>query len=464
MALPACGGDDESGADAGPNLPTWSRELPSAADAIGARRGLSPARGIIHLHSPYSHDACDGDPRQMESSGPINEPCLSDLRQALCDTRQNYAAMTDHDDSMAEESWETLFLVRGTDELVTNTAGDTIASRMKCENGHEVLIFVGGENGLMPIMMDHHPVGTVSQVHDFYNDDSPSASEAFRNHGGMTWINHAEEKSIDWIRDRNPDGLEIYQLHANIDPNIREEHLGLDAAGAIASVVEFADPQAQATPDLALLSFLEANSPAIAAWDTLLGEGKRVSGSGGTDAHQNAVNLMLSDGERGDSYRRMIRWFSNVALVDDVRDPEAVEDAVRRGRFFVSFDMFGQPAGFDVVAMGASAGELGDEVSVSEGATLEVTLPTVYMLDPSLPAPIIRARILRVDSTGTTEVADAIGAKITAPLDAVGAYRVEVLITPSHLGPYLGKLEDRGWATREHVWVYANPIYVKPPF
>ena len=60
LAVPACGSDDSGGSDAGPDLPTWSRELPNAADAIGTRRGLSPARGIIHLHSPYSHDACDG--------------------------------------------------------------------------------------------------------------------------------------------------------------------------------------------------------------------------------------------------------------------------------------------------------------------------------------------------------------------------------------------------------------------
>ena len=57
---------------------------PSAARNTGpileVRRGLLPARGIIPLHSPYSHDACDGDPRD-EFTGAVDEDCLGDLRE-----------------------------------------------------------------------------------------------------------------------------------------------------------------------------------------------------------------------------------------------------------------------------------------------------------------------------------------------------------------------------------------------
>src|SRR5688572_2975990 len=118
-----CGGDDDApaadapaadgaaGSDAAPDLPAWDRSLP-ASEVMGTRRGLEPARGIVHLHSPYSHDACDGEPRAMD--GTVDETCLEDLRRALCDTTMDFAALTDHDATMADEPWdERLFLARG---------------------------------------------------------------------------------------------------------------------------------------------------------------------------------------------------------------------------------------------------------------------------------------------------------------------------------------------------------------
>src|SRR5690349_9097195 len=91
----ACGGSEP------PALPAWDPGLPPSS-AMGGHRGLVPARGIIHLHSPYSHDACDGNPRGDTGLGPVNEDCLADLRAGLCTTRMDFAAVTDHDDSMAD--------------------------------------------------------------------------------------------------------------------------------------------------------------------------------------------------------------------------------------------------------------------------------------------------------------------------------------------------------------------------
>ncbi len=457
-SLTACGGSDGPG---DPDIPAWSRGLPSAGDAMGARRGLVPARGIIHLHSPYSHDACDGKPRD-ETTGAVDEDCLADLRAALCDTRMDFAALTDHDDSMADESFETLFSKRGTDELVRDNAGDIIANRIMCPNGHQVLLSVGGENELMPIMLDRHPEGrTVSELHDLYNSESAASNDIFRSVGGIAWIAHAEQRSVDLLRTLAPDGFEIYQLHANIDPDIRSDFLGLSSSGAIRAVAEYADVNDTVLePDLAFVSFVSPSDNAIAKWDQLLGEGMRVSGSGGTDAHQNALPIILRDGERGDSYRRMLRWFSNVALAADPRDPVAVEDAIANGRFFVAFEAFGTPSGFDAVATaGTTDTELGGELAKGDGATLTVTLPTVYELDERLPVPEVRARILRVDQAGVTELAQGPGPTISAPMDQPGAYRVEVFITPKHLSPYMGHVGTAD-VEREHVWIYANPIYV----
>lgn len=451
----ACGSDGPNE----PELPPWDPELPPAADSMGVRRGLTPARGIIHLHSPYSHDACDGEPRDPDT-GAVDEACLADLRQALCDTRVDFAALTEHDDSMADEAFDDLLLARGGDARVGP------ANLMTCDNGHTALLFTGGENELMPAMIDRHPStagGTVAELHDLYNAEDPAAVAAFRDAGGLVVVPHSESRELDRIRGLAPDGMEIYNLHANIDPNIRSEFLGLDSAGAIREVVEFADTTEDgAEPDLALMSFLEPSTVAIDRWDALLGEGLRIFGTGGTDAHQNSLPIVLKDGERGDSYRRMIYWFANIALASDPDDPSSIKEAVAAGRSFLAFEVFGTPAGFDVFASdaGGVAGELGSELTTAADLQIEVKVPQVFGLDPALPAPEIRARILRVDASGTTEVAAGPGPSLAAPADVPGAYRVEVLITPLHRGPYLRRL-GTAFAEREQVWIYSNPIYVR---
>lgn len=96
------------------------------------------------------------------------------------------------------------------------------------------------------------------------------------------------------------------------------------------------------------------------------------------------------------------------------------------------------------------------------GYQLTVTVPTVFERAEVLPVPTIRARILRVDGNGVTEVAAGPGPTLTTALDQPGAYRVEILIAPRHLGPYLGRLGTSA-ADRELPWIYANPIYVVPP-
>ncbi len=451
----ACGDD----AVDPPTLPEWRSDLPDP-EVMGERRGLHPARGIIHLHSPYSHDACDGNPRGDTEIGPIDEDCLADLRAALCTTRMSYAALTDHDDTMADEDFPTLFSMRDGDEAVMNGA-DQIASRIHCDNGHEVLITIGSENPLMPIMLDHHVAGTVDERHAIYNGDDAATVTAMRDAGAVVWIPHTEQRTSAELVPLAPDGIEVYQLHANIDPDIREEFLGLDSSGAITNVIAFADTTNGAEPDLALLSFLSPNTPALTVWDELLAQGLRVSGSGGTDAHQNALPILLGDGERGDSYRRMIRWFSNVALVADPTDPIDIEAAIRAGRIFTVFELMGTPDGFDVRAeAGSAVTELGGEVSATAGATLFVDVPTVLDLDPTLPVPEVSAKIIRVTDAGASVVAEGDG-DLSVALDTAGAYRVEVSIRPLHLGPYLGNL-GTAYAEQTLPWIYASPVYVTP--
>lgn len=456
VLVAACGGSPSK-----PLPPAWDKTLPEAS-AMGTWRGLVPARGIVHLHSPYSHDACDNAPR--DANGAPNEPCLNDLRTALCIDRIDFANLTDHDASMADEEFTTLFNMRGTDQPVMNAAGDQIASRMTCDDGHQVLWTVGGENDLMPIMLHHHVPGTAQQRHDTYNAVDATAMQAFRDAGALDWIAHTEQHDIAQLRMLQPDGIEVYNLHANIAPNIRMQYLNLDPAGAIDGAAKFADTTDLALePDLALISFLSPNQPAIDRWDQLLADGKHISVTAGSDAHENALPIMLADGERGDSYRRVLRWFGNIALVSDPHDPAQIEAALGAGRAFAVFELFGTPEGFDVHAVTSSGTtfELGAELPTGAAAPmLIVDVPHVRDLDPTLPPPEIEARIVRVDAAGVAELLRGNGPTLTVAMDKPGAYRVEVTILPHHLGPYLGDLGPN-MADAELPWIYANPIYVR---
>ncbi len=425
---------------------------------------MTPARGIVHLHSPYSHDACDDDPRP---GGAPNEPCLAHLRDALCTTKIDYANLTDHDDTMADEEFTTLFSMRGTDTPIMRGA-DQIASRIHCADGHTVQVTVGGENDLMPIMLDRHVTGTVSERHAIYNGNDAATSAAYRDAGGLVWVAHTESKDLSTLREVQPDGIEVYNLHANIDPNIREQYLGLDSASAIAGAVEFADTNpGHPEPDLAMLAFLTPNQPAIMKWHALLGEGRHVAITAGSDAHENALPIMLADGERGDSYRRVLRWFGNIALVADPSDVDQVKSALRTGRNFAVFELLGTPDGFDTyVTGGGTTYELGSTVPSAGTPVLHVDIPVVRGLDPSLPLPAIVAKVFWIDRAGVVQqVANVDGqissnGQVNVNLGAPGAYRVEITMVPRHLGPYLHDLGTE-MAEAELPWIYTSPFYVE---
>ncbi len=451
-----------SGSPAAPTLPTWDKTLPDAS-VMGTWRGLSPARGIVHLHSPYSHDACDNMPRDPVTGVP-NEPCLDDLRYALCQDRIDFAALTDHGDSMAQEDFPTLFNMRDADQPVLDpTSGTQIASRMTCDDGHVVTITVGSENTLMPVLLHQHVPGDAAARLAIYDGDDAPTVAAFRAAGGLGWVAHTEQHPVTELETILPDGIEVYNLHANIDPKIRGPFLNLDPNGAIDAAVQFADTTpGHPEPDLALLSFLEVNQPAVDAWNQVLADGHHISATAGSDAHENALPILLADGERGDSYRRVLRWFGNIAMVTDPQDPAQVQAALGTGQMFSVFEMMGTPIGFDIhatTAVGATA-ELGATLATTDGATLSVTVPVIRNLDPTLPVPEITASIIHIDSTGPTVVATGAGPTLSAPMTAAGAYRVEITMIPHHLGPYLGDL-GTAYADVSVPWIYANPIYVQ---
>lgn len=451
---PDAGAPDAGGVDAGAPLDPWPASMAAESET---RRGRRLARSIVHVHSPLSHDACDGE--GWVDGALADEACLAHFREALCALHIDAAMVTDHVPHLDEVSIEDALWLAPGDEPVMGTEGTPIASRMACPDGHRVLVTPGSENRLMPLMLERHPAGDLDAMREAYEGDTPATRAALRDAGALIWQAHTEGRTVEELRASELDGLELYNLHANVAPDIREEDLGLEPASFVGDLLAFASASSPLPPDLAVLSFLEANRPSLDRWDTLLAEDLRVAGSGGCDAHENTFPMLLPDGERADSYRRMMYWIQNVLLVDDV-SLAGVRDALDAGRFYVTTPVLGRPDGFDFVADDAGTiAEMGDEVSV--GATLRVTAPRLPDGFPSDPAPTPTIHILRAEDGGAVEVASGDGATVEHVADVAGAYRVEVRMTPDHTRPYLGGRAER--LLREVVWVYANPIFVVDP-
>ncbi|MEK6606405.1 MAG: hypothetical protein AABZ30_01980 [Myxococcota bacterium] len=435
--------------------------LPETSLLAGAAqaRGWRDARGIIHLHTPYSHDACDGMPRADGKTGAVNEPCYQDLRAGLCATRQDFAMTTDHEETAAIVDYQELLLLREGDQAVAK--GDaTIGNRIDCGDGFRPLLLPGGEFGAMPVGMERHIDGTPEARDALYNQESAENVAALKGVGAVVLQAHPEGRTLAALGGIGLDGMEVYNLHAAIDPDIRGPDLGLDPFAAIESVAAFFGRDEESPhPDLALLGFLEDQQVTLDKWDALLALGPMV-GVAGTDAHQNVLpQPLLRDGERTDSYRRMMRWFANHVLVpagDAPLDPDELKAALAAGRAYVAFETLGSPVGFDFRAetAGGEIVEMGDVAPA--GATLRVTRPTIHGWSGTVAA---RMRILRATTDGATEVAQGDGDELAHVAGEAGAYRAEVRLVPEHLAPHLGPKPET--YLHEYPWIYANAIRVE---
>ena len=481
IALVACGDDDDETApppdagtdapppdaappdaapeDAGPELPAFPKEL-APTTSLGERGTFQIARATIHFHTPLSHDACDG---EGWVDGVLDEACLEDMRRAICRTRQDVVFATDHDDFHADVAYPDVFLMRAGDEIVLDENGEQIGSALACEDGHRPVLVTGEENEIMPIALRHHPdAASAEELHDLYDRADLATADAMRAAGGVVVIPHAEHWNADDIEAIQATAMELYNFHANIDRDIREEFLGLPADDAIAAALIYALDQDHPEPDLTLTAFLAENEADLATFDTLHARGVRIAGVLGNDVHQNSFPGLQSDGERGDSYRRLLRWMSNYFLVEE-RSPEGVLEALAVGRLYAAFDALGTPDGFDFRAEDECTGrvEMGGTTTVECAPVLRLTVPTVQGLDPSLPDPVIRAAVLRVDGETREEVATGSAGEVAYTPETPGVFRAVVTITPEHYRPYYNGADEA--YVHEFPWVYGNPVHVEAP-
>ena len=434
--------------------PPWPRTLPPAA-VVGDGEGRW-LRAIIHAHSVQSSDACDGRPYL---DGAPNETCLQSFRHALCVTKVDVVFLTEHANRLASVRFEESMQLRGDDEPLREN-GALVGYRIACPEGHRVMVFPGAENDLMPLALTRHPTPVAGSLDRAYRSSGPRGARLFREAGAIIALAHPETRSRAQVRAVAPEVIELYNIHANVDPAIAGPALGIDVPALHADILEFASAGSELDPDWGFLAIFRENGRDLEHWAALAAEGRRVTAVAGSDAHENRFPMVFSDGERGDSYRRFFRWYTNVLRVEGEASRRSVLDALVRGRAWAVLDAWGTPEGFTFNAIperGARAVD-GDTVAKTPGLTLRVTPPRVHGLDASLPAPRVRVRLLRAEREGRwREVAAGAGALTYTPSET-GAYRAEAVITPHHARPYLPGMER---IIREVPWVYSNVIRVE---
>ncbi len=405
--------------------------------AHAERRGLKDVRGIIHAHSIYSHDACDGEP---EKDGVRDEACLADLRRGVCQSGHDFVMLTDHSDAFAQTEFPEVLLYRPElGDALHERGGRAVASTIRCDD-REVMLLAGTETAVMAVGLEGH-----LEDRTLYGRPEPDAIAKMHDRGAVVLLQHTEDWTVEQLATLPVDGFEMYNLHANT----------LNAAGDVLELLlrlERGDTDLM-HPDLAFLAIVNEDDRYLSRWSQTLAQGVRRATTMGTDCHRNTFQAELADGERVDSYRRMMVWFSNHLLVDG-DDDLALKRALANGRLYGAFEAFGYPVGFDYFATGA---EMGDEVPLA-GAKLEVRAPTMQDLDPAVTPPEITTRLLRATTEGWAEVASGPGDLSFTPTEA-GAYRAEVRIVPRHLADAMASY--RSLAAESYVWIYANPIYVR---
>ena len=482
-------------------------------------RGWRLARTVVHIHSAYSHDACDG---EIDETGVANPTCLQQFRTALCNAMLDVAYVTDHPAHMKEYPFTALLqyhpelgdvLVGPKDAPYGNIVQCPAADKVPA---HELVLTEGYEaTHIMPVGLHRHVTPDTLEGGSLADDVTLSQAKALvdaaHDAGGLVVNAHSEEAEISAQRliDAGVDAMEIYNIHANF-LTVLGGGGGKANIGRIFELDAFFGPKETSPwPDLLVMLMLDVQpEAAFQKWQEVLGQ-KFVTAVVGNDTHQNVKldgyctpggsyeslcdsmadtypNLVkvlkaggapyLADGERLDSYKRQLRIISDRALIPAATTTpdrvEVIKTALKDGRNWVWFDLMGEPEHVDFVAKsGDQWVEMGGTANV--GDTLWLRTPLRCVPDPWAPWQEADTRAAGDEATVRTLVwFIAPGAKTGVVVkevagfakaeslvaDKPGRYHVEVRLTPKHLRSWLHALGK--YADMEQRWAVSNAVTV----
>ena len=443
--------------------PKYDPTLPDSKD-LGTVRGLYRfARVITHFHSPYSYDACD---YAGLSGGTPNAACVQHIKTAVCKNRVDFLFMSDHPDNMAAHEFNELLLLEPGDQQYLSYA-NRVGS---CEDGFKPVLTVGFESqAFMGLGMTQHLGTGPSDRAGLYIDSTITLRDSLATGpaDAIVAIPHTENKETAWINSVNPHAIEIFNIHALIDPKSRKTYLGLAPFSHIPGFLTYlVDPYKTLNPDFGFMNFLEVSELYFSKWNSLLAGALKVAGIGGTDSHENVFPQTASDGERLDAHRRLTRIMSNHVLVTSL-DLASVKAAIKNAQSYVVFEGLGTPALMDFYATtngGGTTVEMGNTGgAIGTGATIYVSLPTLHpQTSKNSELPVISIVLKKVLTGGADQiVATTTGANLQYAVPSsggAGAYRAEVSIVPKHLRDFLGIFSDN--ADKEYKWIITNHIYL----
>lgn len=461
------GSESETG-DGDPDYWEPGETLPTPREPNA--RGLLDRRGLIHAHSVHSHDACDDMPK--DEMGNFDTVCDHDFREGLCRSRHDFVFLTDHTGSFSEIEYPDALLHRPLwgDELI-EVDGAPVANWSGCtsfDSGKSgaapfvpALIMAGCESETMPVGLSAHIAATPAERSAIYGSATPEAIMTLRDAGAISLVAHTEDWTVQELVDLPLQGFEMYNVHANLFANIVP-------VGQL--LVDLASNDGLPHPDLVLLVLMSEDPAYLDTWSAVLASGVERVTTMGTDCHRNTFPQELEDGDRIDSFERLMKWFGNHLLIEpDARGewgPDQAREALAGGRLYGVFEFLGHPEGFAYLGeQNGEVFEMGSTISLAEGAVaLRVVAPVVMGRDPATMEPIMQLRVLKADPAGWQEVgfvANLEGAVEDLVVDVVepGAYRAEVRLLANHLDGLLGKHEELLDVSTP--WVYGNAIYVR---
>jgi len=492
---------DGDTAEADTTPPPWTPETLE-------ERGYVEVRTIIHLHSAFSHDACDE--QGLDDNGTPNWSCIRRMKAALCKERIGAAFMTDHPSHMDEQPFEDLLYAEAAegDELLT-TDGVAWGVRYACPEGQGgpdgTTVLVPGFEGThtMPIGLRRHLTemshyGVSLKDRTPFEDIEAMVSDV-RSAGGMVTIAHSEQDELpaSMIIEHDIPLMELYNFHANFNTV-----LGDNFGNAMFALELFLGTDPLPRSDLTALVMLDTYPiKALDKWRQVSAV-RPITAFAGSDVHENVLipaicegttacddlavdypnlvealkkggSLTLSDQERIDAYERIFRWVQNRVLVQPGEAmPAGAEEALEAGRNVVVFEVLGDAKGASILAITGTEDapeyhDMGSTVAVGDGATLWARSPdapvpgtNAHWTDGS--AAEMTATIYRTEVDGTTTAVHSWsepGTWVSLPLDSAGAYQMEVTLVPRHLAPDLGEATDLSLV--EFRWVETNAVRVE---
>ncbi len=428
----------------------WQKTMPPVSFVMENYK-----RTIIHIHSVYSHDACDKKPFV---DGKPNETCFQDQQRSFCELNTDIVFLTEHAAHMGEYPFEDIWHLQPNDSSIFEN-GERVGIVRTCADGHQVHIFLGAENKLMPVGLVRHPEALpATSLSDTYSSDDLEAVKRFREAGALVGMAHTEgaNKSVDYLKNLGIDFLEIYNIHAEFLILLAQKNY-FRILGRLFNLLAFTFYPAL-EPDLLFLSLQTENQAALDKWAGVA-LSQHITGTAGTDAHQNVTHKKMFDGERFDSYRRIQRWFSNYLYAPDPTDRKAILKSIRDGRNLVVFEVYGMPKDFNFsIDLPQGVAQMGDMVEASGPYTVRMHMPKLIFNGEENTKAELEGILFKATPKGWVEVARGTNAELIYQGEGPGVYRAQVSIRPNHLQTYIPGM----WhLNRKHVWLYSNPIWIK---